>query len=140
MRAATVVRAYEVGVKGQEWTRTVVYALSAGKAKYDYLLDVRESWPDVTFKHITCRAGGPFEPLRLRRTAADRGLPFVHARMQVEVEGHSGVVVDSNDSANFDVLFVEGPHAGLTLNCHPTWQTKYFGDDGAVLADFTGGK
>jgi hypothetical protein len=46
-------KAFEVNVKGREWA-TVIRAETAGKAKYEYLLDVWDSWPDVGFKDLTC--------------------------------------------------------------------------------------
>ncbi len=46
---------YELGVKGTDWKR-YSSAPSAGKAKYLYLLDVRDAWPDISFRHITCLA------------------------------------------------------------------------------------
>ncbi len=58
----TVLQSYEVGVKGTDWTQTVV-AETAGKAKYGYLLDVQDAWPDVEFKHLTCRSLGPARPI-----------------------------------------------------------------------------
>lgn len=56
-------KAFEVGVRGKDWTRPV-QAESAGKAKYEYLRDIRESWPDVSFKHLTCHAIKSMPPTR----------------------------------------------------------------------------
>ena len=142
------VRAYEVGLKGDRERRysTVVYAISAGKAKYDRLLDLWDAWGSdgtwnaepISFATLTCRRVGEFQPLSLRRTAVYRGVPFVRAGMTIEVGGDRGVIVGSNDSGNFDVLYTGGKHNGMTLNCHPTWMTRYFDKDGTLLADFTG--
>ena len=46
-------KAFEVNVKGREWA-SVIRAETAGKAKYEYLLDVQDSWPDISFKDLTC--------------------------------------------------------------------------------------
>lgn len=56
-------KAFEVGVRGKDWTRPI-QAESAGKAKYEYLRDIRESWPDVSFQHLTCRAIKSMPPTR----------------------------------------------------------------------------
>jgi hypothetical protein len=59
--------------------------------------------------------------------------------MRVEVDGHRGILVGNNSSANFDVLLEDGPHRGLTLNCHPNWRVTYFDSDQTVLARFGDG-
>ena len=48
-------RAYEINVKGRDWAKTV-RAENEGKAKYQYFLGVRDAWPDVTFRDLTCHA------------------------------------------------------------------------------------
>ena len=135
-QAGNSVRAFEVGVKGTNWTRTV-HALTAGKAKYKYFCDVREPWPDVKFTNISCRClGSPVTDEGFLKTAAYRGVPFARIGMLVEVGGNAGQIVGKNTSANFDVLFTAGKHKGLTLNCHPNWMFKYFDDAGKVIAEF----
>ena len=47
----------------------------------------------------------------------------------------NGVIVGQNSSANFDVLFSDGPHAGQTLNCHPLHMMKYFDEVGSIIYD-----
>ncbi len=144
---ATIVRTFEVGIKGDHEGKysAVIYALSPGKAKYEYMRRIWEVWgkdgtwngEPISFAILTCRRVGEFEPLSLRWTADNRGLSFVHAGTLIEVDGERGVIVSGNDSGNFDVLFTAGKHKGLTLNCHPKWQTRYFDEDGNVSADFT---
>lgn len=130
-------RAYECGVKETTWSRTI-HATSPGKAKREYFRDVRESWPDVKYTQLTCRVAGPPQTSdAFRRIATYRDLPFAKVGMAIEVEGHRGVIVGANDSSNFDVLFTDGPHAGTKGNSHPHWMTKYFGENGEVLADYT---
>jgi hypothetical protein len=137
-----------VGLKGDHEGKysSVIYALSAAKAKYERMRRIWDVWSKdgtwngepISFAILTCKRVGEFHPLSLRWTADNRGLAFVHAGMLIEVDGERGVIVASNDSGNFDVIFTEGKHKGLTLNCHPKWQTRYFDADGKVLADFTG--
>lgn len=62
-----------------------------------------------------------------------RGLAFVEIGMRVEVSGRNGVIVGSNDSGNLEVQFVDNDYA---TNCHPTWETVYYGKDGNVIADY----
>jgi hypothetical protein len=119
-RGMSGVRAFECGVIGTDW-KTIVHHLSAGKAKYSYLLDVRDYWPDVTFKQLTCRViGSPVQTEKFRHTAERRGVSF-RIGDRVKVGTDYGYILDSNDSANFDVLFETGKHAGITLSCHPIW-------------------
>lgn len=144
-----LIRAFEVGLVGdcEHKYDKVIYATSAGKAKYERLLDLWEEWGrdgswngrPISFAVLTCRQLGDVQPLSLHRTAVYRGLPFVRAGAPIEVGGDRGVIVGSNSSANFDVLFTEGKHKGTVLNCHPRWQTRYFDAEGNVVADFRDG-
>lgn len=131
-------RAYECSVDGLDWATAVVTALTRSKARYQRYLDLNEAW-EIPITAIRVRSLGPVgivQPMRLHRTAIQRGLEFVHAGMAIEVEGHRGVIADCNDSANWDVLFTEGPHKGQTLNCHPTWKTRYFDEHGNLIREF----
>lgn len=127
-------RSYLCGVRGKpEWERTIIHS-SPGKAKYEYLLDIQESWPDVNFPDLTCHVGGPIRtPESFVRVANSRGVPFARCGMAVEVGGRKGHLVGSNDSANFNVLF----ESGHVENCHPKWEMVYYDDDGSVLADYS---
>lgn len=130
-------RAFEVGVIGAPWPPSIRHALTAGKAKYDYLRSVRESWPDISFKHLTCRdLGAPRNNSEFEKVAVYRGVPFAKIGMRVEVDDHAGLIVKHNDSSNFDVLFTDGPHKGTTCNCHPNWMFKYFDEAGNVITEF----
>jgi len=113
--------AFECSVKGTDW-RQIINHSSPGKAKYDYWLDVRESWPDVPFTAIRCRKiGAAHSSPDFIRNAAYRGLPDVRCGQRVRVDDSTGIIVSHNSSANFDVLFdKDAPKfAGLTLNVHP---------------------
>lgn len=46
---------FEVNVKGRDWQK-YIDAPTAGKAKYQYLLDVRDAWPDTEFKDLECHS------------------------------------------------------------------------------------
>lgn len=133
-------RAFRCNIRGKEWEHTI-HALSAGKAKYEYFRDLREAWPEIPFTAVTCHVAGPVTtPESFLATARYRGVPFARIGMKVTVGEWNGLILGANASANFDVLFQDGPYAGQKLNCHPHSQTKYFAKDGTVLADFTEGR
>jgi hypothetical protein len=113
--------AFEVWAGSREFVRTV-NARSAGKAKYEYFLDVKDCWPDVKLTDMRARkVGGPQTSEAFLRTARYRGMPDLRCGEAVTVNGRPGVVVGHNDSANFDVLFDDGcDWAGATLNVHPS--------------------
>jgi hypothetical protein len=113
--------AFEVWEKSSPHRR-IVNARSSGAARYDYLLDVLDCWPDVKYTDMRARKLGPAHTsAAFLRTAKYRGMPDLRCGDPVRVNGMRGVVVDSNDSANFDVLFDEGtPWAGASLNVHPS--------------------
>lgn len=130
------VKAFECGIKGTEWTREIC-AETRSKARYRYLLDLWDSYPDFSFKDITVRCiGAPRTDSDFERTARNRGVPFAKVGMKVECEGRAGVIVGRNNSANFDVLFTEGKHSGQVLNCHPNWMMRYFDNDGNLIKEF----
>ncbi len=117
--------AWECNVRGKEWQRTINHA-TAGKARYEYLLDLRDAWPDATFADITVRKVGPAHTsAAFLRTATYRGRPELRCGTRVEVCSGSqialGVIVGHNDSANFDVLFDEDTYfKGGIGNVHPS--------------------
>jgi len=100
---------------------STINAGSAGKARYEYLLSVRESYPDATFSDIRVRKlGSAHTSAAFLRTAKYRGMPDLRCGEAVTVNGQSGFVVGHNDSANFDVLFTDGDWNGCVLNVHPS--------------------
>jgi hypothetical protein len=110
-----------VNVKGKEWGQ-IVNARTRGKAKSDYLRDVRDAWPSVPYTAILCRKiGAPHTSLKFERNARYRGMPNLKCGQRVKVGEARGVIVGHNDSANLDVLFDDDSpmYPGLTLNCHP---------------------
>ncbi len=97
-----------------------INTLTRGKARYEYLLDIRDSYSDATFADISVRKIGPAHTSSaFIRTAQYRGMPDARCGDPVVVNGRSGFIVGHNDSANFDVLFVSGDWTGAVLNCHP---------------------
>ena len=119
---STELFAWEVSVKGTEWTK-IVNARTRGRAKRDYHLDVRDAWPDVPYTAMRCRKiGAPHTSESFKRNARYREMPAVRCGQRVKVGEARGVIAGHNDSANFDVLFDDDSpkYAGLTLNCHPS--------------------
>mgnify|MGYP000933001451 CR=1 FL=1 len=117
--------AWECNVRGKDWQRTINH-LTAGKARYEYLIDLRDAWPDATFADITVRKLGPAHTSEAhKRTAAYRGRPELTCGRRVEVcsggERALGVIVGHNESANFVVLFDEDTYFnGGVGNVHPS--------------------
>ncbi len=54
MKTLTARSIFECTVKDTEWYQEIE-AASAGKAKYAYLMAIREAWPDVRFTDIQVR-------------------------------------------------------------------------------------
>lgn len=118
---ATNLSAYEVSVKGTDWTQ-IVNARTAGKAKREYHLQVVDAWPDVPYTAMRChKIGAPQTTEAFRRNAAYRGMPDVRCGQRVTVGEARGAIVGHNASANFDVLFDDDSpkYAGMKLNVHP---------------------
>lgn len=140
------IRPYECRIE-PEWItsegpfRSTIMAATAGKARYECLLNLRDAGYGFRFQDIRVRSIDSLPAAKLAafaRTAAYRGVPFARIGMKVQVgPGYWGIIAGKNSSANFDVYFTDGPHKGLTLNCHPNWQMKYFAADGSVLAYFS---
>ena len=114
------VSAFEVWAVGSPHRR-IINARTSGAARYDYLLDVLDCWPDARYTDMRARKiGAPHTSEEFLRNARYRGMPDLRCGEAVTVNGMSGVVVGHNDSANFDVLFDEGTKwAGSVLNVHP---------------------
>lgn len=137
-----MLKAFSCSVHGMpELGRAVINAATVGQAKVRYWRRVVDAWEGVPFTAIRARvAGEPVTNDAMRRTAVYRGVPFARAGMRVVYGTTSeGLLVGSNSSANFDVLFTNGRYTGQVLNCHPLDQLAYFADDGTVLADFRKG-
>lgn len=124
------VRGYLCSVVGQGDHETPVNALSAGKARYQFWLNVLDCLPDLPITKIKVRsARKPITTPAFEQNAKYRGIPFAHCGMSVEVGGKRGVIVGHNSSANLDVLFEDG----RVLNCHPQSAVRYFNADGSEV-------
>lgn len=121
MDERTPVFAFEVWDVHSEHRR-IVNAHSSGAARYDYLCDVRDCWPDAKYTDMRARKIGPAHTsAQFKRTAAYRGMPDLRCGERVTVNGRPGTVIGSNDSANFNVLFDKGcDRSGAVLNVHPS--------------------
>jgi hypothetical protein len=100
-----------------EWGETIYNTVSAGRAKREHWLNVSEPWPDTKFTDIRVRKiGAPHTSEGFKHNAEYRGMPDVRCGDRVKVGDRTGTIVGHNSSANFDVLFDDGP----TVNVHPS--------------------
>lgn len=97
-------------------------APTRGHAKYSFWKEVRFRYPEVKYTDVRCRVHG--EPLDegVSDVCVKRRLEPFKAGAPVMVGEDHGVILRANSSMNLDILFTEGPHEGLTLNCHPCSQ------------------
>lgn len=103
-----------------EWSSRI-NAVAPHKARYEYYRDFNDAWP-CHYIDIRCRkVGGPYTSEQFLQNASYRGIPWARCGQKVKVEGHLGLIAGHNSSANLDIYFLEGPHKGLTVNCHPGW-------------------
>ena len=108
--------AFACGINGREGSTTINHR-TAGKARYSYLLDLRDVYSKLKFADIRVRKlGPPVTSEAFARCARYRGLPELRCGDRVELRegmrcGMRGVVVGHDDSANFDVLFDDDSEA-----------------------------
>src|ERR1700730_4949566 len=60
-----------------------------------------------------------------------RGMLFL--RRGMAVDGKRGVVTGGNTAMTIQVRFQGQRHS---CNCHPTWETTYYGRDGTIMAEY----
>jgi hypothetical protein len=117
------VHTFEVGVKGAPWPPARVNHRTPGKAKSEYLREVRESWPDIGYTDLTVRKmrDNAFSSQEFIRVATYRGLPDARCGQRVKAGESRGTIVGYNSSANFNILFDDDDPKwpGLILNVHP---------------------
>lgn len=102
-----MLKAYECTVTGTDWTRTV-NALTAGKAKYSYFLDVKEAWPDVPYTAVRVRCVGKARSSEMfRHVAKIRGVAW-HVGDRVVACGRVGWIAGACSGANFEVHTEDG--------------------------------
>jgi hypothetical protein len=122
---AAHMRPFEVWVAGFEHhPPTTVYAETAGKAKYEHWLNVRDCMSDLPITAMRSRSTRtpPAASEDFLRCAKYRGWPEARpgvTRVRTKEGGWTGTIVGHNDSANFDVIFDDGPLAGRRCNVHP---------------------
>lgn len=135
-----MLKAYAVNIKGFSHPSRIIHHESAGKAKYQFFLDVIDVYPDLKYTQITaCRVGVEPDNMVHRdfiRTATMREVPFAKIGMLVEVDGCKGQIAGNNSSANFNILFLEGQRKGQVLNCHPNSKMRYFNSKGELIKEF----
>lgn len=68
-----------------------------------------------------------------------RRMPWLKTGMIVEVAGRRGKIVGGNSHCNLNVRY-DGESRRRKHNCHPTWQTIYYDDQGNIIADYTQGE
>lgn len=108
-------------VRYPAWGVSTYNTLTASAAKAAHFRALREIFPNIAFTDLRVRLAGPAHSSEdFIRCAIKRGLPDLRCGDTVLSAGARGLVVGHNSSANFDVLFIEGPHANLTLNVHPS--------------------
>jgi len=125
-------KSYACSLDGKHWDS--INALSPGKAKSQYKRTIDLDFP---YTIIKCKCKGyPYTSEEFIKNAKYRNIEFAYCGMGVQVQGVQGVIVGYNDSANLDVLFLEGKIKGQVLNCHPNWRMKYFDKKGSLIKSF----
>jgi len=66
-----------------------------------------------------------------------RGIDFAHIGQMVEVGGDVGTIKGMNYSGNLDIVFANQlKHGSGKHNCHPTYNIKYYDQNGVLVSDF----
>lgn len=134
-KAPPRIRQFECCVKGTDWVKSV-YALTRSKARYQYWKDIVEVWDGVKLANVTARAVPVSISQDARIVFAARGIPEAFIGMTIKVNEKEGFIIGVNASANLDVLFNAGTKQESIGNCHPFWETVYYGNNGVVVYDF----
>jgi len=71
----------------------------------------------------------------LEQLKKSRNMPFLKIGMRIEFlhDGRIGNIIGCGNGANLKVKFDSSGQIG---HCHPKWEMRYFGDDGAVIAEY----
>lgn len=133
------IRQFECCVKGTDWVKSI-YALTRSKARYLYWQDVVEAWDEVKLTDVTARAVPIYASQGVRDVFKSRGIPEAFIGMTVHVNGQEGLIVGVNNSANLNVMFNAGTKQESIGNCHPHWETVYFGNLCEIVYDFRANK
>lgn len=102
-----------------EWA-TSTNSRSAGAARYEVFRSYRDAYPDVKLIDFRSRLmGKPSTSDAFIRCAESRGVSFrCGDRVKIR-DGDEGIITGHNASANFEILFTTGKHAGRKLSSHP---------------------
>lgn len=112
--------AYSCYIKGNEDNARTCYGMSHGQAKRAYFDHVRDVCPDLEYTDIRARKiDAPWTDAAFRRVANSRCIPFAQIGQQVKVYGEIGIITGVNDSANLDVMMLEGKRKGMVGSYHP---------------------
>lgn len=117
-------------VNHQDWG-TVINHITAEKAKSVYWRDAEDS-----FRYLDIRArlhGLPHTSDQFKSMCEYRKIPFAYCGMKVTIGGEEGYIVGHNESANLNVLFLQGKYKGQTLSCHPHSEVVYYDKDGNIV-------
>ena len=126
-------RHYQCSLDGKHWWYTL--ASSPGQAKQDYIR-MLDGCVDGCYLSIKCRVANAKTSEAFKENAKYRNIPFAYVGMNVKVGGNKGIIVGHNDSANLDIFFIEGDHAGSKLNCHPNWKIQYYDKKWNLIKEF----
>lgn len=140
-RSEVAVNTYEIEFR--DGHKSTVIGETAGKAKYDYYLDIADlvdGFKDFLRHVLSCKKLRKFSVKDLfgdrgqfDHMKQSRGIEFAYQGMKVEVDGKPGTIVGGNHSMNLDVVFDGQYHKS---NCHPWYETVYFDSKGNVVADY----
>lgn len=72
----------------------------------------------------------------LEYTKNHRRMPFLKRGMIVEVNGKRGRIT----SGYGGYIMVRFDGMSFSRNCHPQWETVYYGKDGEIIADYRAGQ
>lgn len=126
-----VLKAYECSLAGYDGPGSVRYAESAGKARYAFLLDIRDCCPDTTFTEVRVRSLGPVAGQHdsdLDRLAASYGLPPLPLGTPAEFEGRPCEVAGYREGY-ITLRFPDGER----ITDHILSKKRYFLADGTVI-------
>ena len=117
------ISSYQVSVKNKSDWGQIINSPTPGKAKSEYYRNLLDSWPDIPYTSITVKKiGAAFTSEQFENNAKYRGLSGLKCGQKVEVNNNIGYIVGHNNSANFDVYFIEenSKYKDITLNVHPS--------------------
>jgi hypothetical protein len=126
-------KSYNCSIDNEHWS--TINAISKGSAKSKYFRKLDADW--IKYTQIKCKVNGyPYTSEEFIRCTKYRNIEFAYCGMKVNVSGWNGFIVGHNNSANLDILFIDGKYSGQTLNCHPNFKIKYFDKQGNLIKEY----